>query len=241
MKTPLILGLSVLLSITGAFAIDSSERWEHRVEIFANEMSDFVEGALSFRESAVSMTAAQQEAAVEDLMETAGRVSQIYFSSLHLDEKSELDEILRIAIKDYRDIRVFFYLIGNRFIFDAQALLEAQQEKEKRVRLWSTAGGAVLGLASGAALIYFKVPGTEHLIGKATALLVMTSAGGAAGRYGGPALYSYIVPVDPDVLTAKDFLIRYPEGQNFINDLSLHEIDLANGLADLQEDFNDLF
>ncbi|TVQ79868.1 MAG: hypothetical protein EA369_03715 [Bradymonadales bacterium] len=229
-------GLALLFGVSSVTQA-SQELWVHRIEIFEQELADFVESAQSFRERASDLSPRQQEEEVEKLLSIAGRVSQIYFASLHLDHDQEFNSSLKQVLSEYQELRVFFYLIGNQMVDQARLIIGDREKFEQSFRLWSAAGGAVLGLAGGSALIYFRAPGTQSVFGKVFALAILTGGGAAAGYYASPHVVGQFVPIDPDVLTARDFVLKYPNGEDFIRRTGSSTQDISERLSQLERSF----
>lgn len=214
------------------------ESLDQRLQIFESEVDSFIQKSFNYRDDSWNLSSTQQEERIQELISISNRIAHIYFSSLHLDENQELNMSLKQSLLDYEEIRPFFMLIGNRFLSEAQDLLLKQEQINRRYRSISTLAGTVIGLASGGALIYFKASFTQTGLQKVTTLALLGAGGAALGYFGGKALRGYILPTDPDVLTAKDFIQKYPEGEDFIDRLSIYEIDIDETLREIEGALN---
>jgi hypothetical protein len=230
-----ILGISIFLLNPIQAQQRGPETWENHSQIFESELASFIEKSFSFKDDAPNLNREEQERRIQELIAISARISHVYMASLHMDQKNELDHGLQTSLKDYPEIRVFFYLLGNSLASEAQSLIQERAQTERQFKVWSTVGGSVLGLASGGALIYLRTPLTERAIGKVFTLAILTAGGGAIGYFGGQALEGFLIPVDPDVETAEDFLRKYPEGEDFIDQLSSFDADITDKLKELEE------
>jgi len=92
-----------------------------------------------------------------------------------------------------------------------------------------------LGLAAGGAVLYFAKGVAKSAVTASLLVVGLTAAGGVGGYIAGPAVASFMLPADPSIKNAGDFLKRYPAGEDFINDLEDFSPDLRIGLKEVEE------
>ncbi len=186
--------------------------------IFTAELDHFVEQSAIVK----GKTSDDPEVAkiLEDLMQTALRISRVYFQEADEKTRPELDGVLGAHLRNNRDLRNYFIMIGNAFLIEAENMFRATRERQKRIRIYAGIGGAVVGLAVGGGYLYVK---SRLLSSSLKAQDYLISAGAVVGfsalGYGGGYLAKYYLPVDRAISNARDFAARYPNGEDYIKQI----------------------
>lgn len=218
----------------------SSPETDGPLFLFSMEMDEFVERATLLRSVATELPTPQIESKVEDLIEIASRMASIYFESLDTEHQTEIDQYLGYRLEQNSEIRTYFVLLGNQFVFGAESLVLRQAQNNKKYRMYATIGGSLLGAAAGGAVLYFK-PNLVQGFWKSSLLVIGLGAAGAGVGYGSTyAFGEYILPAEPGLKTAKDFVERYPAGEDFISKIENLDVDLLMGMADVDDAISEL-
>lgn len=235
-----LLSAACLFSLSAIQAEDNPDKrdYDTNLLIFTSEIDSFVEAASAVVDR--QQAPESEIAATKDLIKNAERIADVYFHALTSEAKPAIDAYLGRVLKENQKIKNYFNLIGNAFIQNAQSLLEAQNAKLKAFKRWTTIGGAVVGVAVGGGYLYFRSRGAAGLALKdymiaATAVVGFTAAGYATGAFG-----KSMLPVDRSVSNAKDFVARYPHGQDYIEEIQDGSQDLRDALADLEKGISDV-
>jgi len=203
--------------------------------IFADELANFIEGAQSLYDEGVAAPGEEQERQVATLMRVAHRVSDVYYLEITGSVRPKIERFLKETFEDNQHLRSYFVLMGNAFVEHANALVEMQNAKNKKLRSWSAIGGTVLGLAGGTAILYFKPSWVNGPLKSAMLVVGLGAAGGAIGYGGGWAATSFYLPANPGVENAKDFLSKYPAGEDFVRDIEKENRILQSKLDALED------
>jgi len=228
-----LVGTIVVLAALGR--TETYAQGKEPLYLFISEMETFTEKANDLKAKAPDMGDDEIKTKVDELTTIASRISKVYFAQIESDIKPDLDKYLHDRITDNTDIRHFYLLLGNQFLAVARGVLDERQSQEKKYRMYSTVGGSVLGLATGGAILYFA-KGVAKTGMTATLIVVgLTAAGGVGGYLAGPALAGFMLPADPSIKNANDFLKKYPAGEDFIHELEDFSPDLRIGLNEVEE------
>ncbi|PIR22196.1 MAG: hypothetical protein COV44_09270 [Deltaproteobacteria bacterium CG11_big_fil_rev_8_21_14_0_20_45_16] len=203
--------------------------------IFADELSNFIDGAQGLYDDGVAAPGEEQERQVTALMAVAHRVSDVYYLEITTAVRPKIESFLKETFESHQHLRPYFVLMGNAFVEHANALVEMQNAKNRKLRSWSAIGGTVLGLASGTAILYFKPSWVNGPLKSAMLVVGLGAAGGALGYGGGWVATSFFLPADPGVGNAKDFLSKYPAGEDFVRDIEKEEQVLQSKLDELED------
>lgn len=205
------------------------------IYMFIAEIEGFLEKSEQLVADAPGLSDDEIKVRIEELMVLSSRASRVYFANIDSDIKPELDRYLHDRLQTSQDIRHFFVLMGNEFLNTARAVLNARQADEKRIRSYSTIGGTVVGLGSGTALLLFAKNLTKNPWVAGLVVVGLGVAGGVAGHYASPLVAEWMLPADPAIKNADDFLRRYPAGEDFISELENLSPDLSAHLQGIEE------
>lgn len=232
----LLITLAMLCTFSlSAQAQEPSPNWL----IFTDELDNFIDIGDELHERGLSIPSPTAQKKVEEMIEIGMRVAEIYFIEINSDIRPDLESYLNRTIKSNNHLRNYFVLLGNAFLARAEIFQQEERKKDSSLRMWSTVGGTVLGLATGVGILYFK-PNLVKGALKSTVLIVGLGAAGAAVGYGGGYVAStFVLPVNAGVETAEEFLLRYPSGEDFISDLEDGNEDIAEAMNDIEEMLND--
>lgn len=204
--------------------------------LFADEMDLFLELSSRHKNTAIDLSQRESEKLVEEAEQVAKRLASIYFDHLEERVKPELDAYLAFQIENNEDLENYFILLGNSFLVVAQKLLEKKKQEDRQIQRWATIGGTVLGFASGGALIYFNENISKQAL-KATVLVMGLGAVGAGLGFGGGYIATtFVLEAKPAIKNAKDFVTRFPAGEDFIGSIESPRDDLEMSLFDLEGD-----
>lgn len=211
---------------------DPKEDYNPNLLILTGEIRNFMELGTTAKNG--GLAADKEKAIVEEMSQTAVRVARVYFQEMTDANRAELNQFLATELKNHADLNNYFVLIGNAFANHAEKLVEQDREHRNSIKVWSTVGGAVLGVALGGGYLYFKstkaaLQTKDYLIA-AGALLLGTGVG-----FGGSLAYTHSIPVDQSVHNASDFVTRYPHGEDFIKELNPANLDLALMKSELED------
>jgi hypothetical protein len=204
--------------------------------IFTDELENFVDGAQLLYDEGMILPTQATEQKIGEMIEIGYRVANIYFVELESDIRPRLEKYLNKILTDNEHLRNYFVLLGNSFIARAKMMLEDQQEKNSRIRKWSTIGGTVLGLATGTAILYFKQDAINGVLKSAMLVIGLGAAGAAVGYGGGYVATTFVLPAEEGIDNATDFMERYPGGEDFISDIEDVTQDIAIKLNELEGD-----
>lgn len=225
-------------SISNNFAQSENDELNVKIIIFTDEFEEFISTAWEVYNEGPTLKQEELQKKIETLIENANRIAVAYFEAIDSDIRPEMEAYLSEQYRKNSEIHHYFLLLGNAVYNKANSLVENQKNEHQKLRKWGTVGGTLVGMATGGAILYFKSQVASGAL-KATLLVLGLSAAGAAVGYGGAYLtHSFILPADPAVINAEDFLLKYPSGLDFITDIRNANSDLALGLLDLEEVVN---
>lgn len=212
-------------------ALADKQDYNPNLLIFTGEVRNFLELGMTAKNG--NLEAAKEKAIVEEMGQTAVRIARVYFQEMTEENRSQLNTFLGGQLKSNTELNNYFILIGNAFATQAEKLVTRDQEYRKSIRIWSTVGGAVLGVALGGGYLYFKgvrsaLNTTDYLVAGGALLL------GAGLGYGGGLVYTHQIPIDRSVKNATDFCLRYPHGEDFLKDLNTSNLDLALNMSEVE-------
>lgn len=228
-----LVGTIVLLTAFGQAEIYAETK--EPLYLFISEMETFTEKANELKNGDPYISDDEMKTKVDELTIIAGRVAKVYFAQIESEIKPDLDKYLHERITQNEEIRHFFLLLGNQFLAIARSALDERQQQEKRYRMYSTVGGSILGLASGGAVLYFAKGVAKQAMTATLVVVGLTAAGGVGGYFAGPAVTGFMLPADPSIKSADDFLKKYPAGEDFIYELEDFSPDLRIGLSEVDE------
>jgi hypothetical protein len=227
---------------------DSSNRdYDANILIFTSEVRNFIDQSSSIAELQTQMKQSTDSNLAESLKRTieektallqvtGHRVAEAYFAEVEPETKNDFNEFLSQTLTSRSDLDIYYVFLGNAFAENATRAVANHKSKLKKIYVWSTIGGVVLGFAGGYYFLKFRgatASGSELLkasfIGFGIATVVST--GGYAVRF--------VLPVDQSISNALDFVARYPYGEDFINDLKDESLDLALQLEGLEDQRGD--
>jgi len=240
----LALGLPVIASAEAKQDNQTGADFNPNILIFTSEVRNFMDQASELTDLNDKVKAAETEAdaqslkkSIEDktalLQLTGHRVAEAYFAEVTLETKNEFNEFLTQTLTSRSDLQNYYVFLGNAFAENASRAVTAHKQKLKKIYVWSTIGGVILGFAGG--YYFLKWRGVQAtggellksgLVGFGIAAVVST--GGYAVRY--------VLPVDQSISNALDFIARYPHGDDFIDDLQDKSLDLALQVEELDSE-----
>lgn len=229
--------IGVLFISHSLLATPEGQENESAFLLFKMELEDFLERSNELRLNAHDLPRAKIEAEIESLIEISTRMASIYFQSIDTKDRPKIDRYLALQIQDHLDLRVYFVLIGNQFLFGAEELVSKQNDRNRRYRLTATIGGAALGALGGGAILYFK-PNWVKGFWRSSLLVLGAGAAGAGIGYGATAAFGeFVLPAEPGIRTARDFVSRYPAGEDFISQIEILDPDLQMSLDEIDRYF----
>lgn len=200
--------------------------------IFTGEMRNFIDTASAVKElnagEQTDQTDKQLEEKIKILQITASRVADVYFHVAEESNRVDLTNFLGRTIQDNKELQNYFVFIGNAFASEAEKIIEARQDKMSKIMIWSSVGGVVLGLTGGFVFLKYAAPTNNGLLKAglvAVGIAAVVSGVGFSARY--------FLPVARSVTNAKEFMARYPDGEDFLRDLNQVSPDLTLGFAEL--------
>lgn len=226
--------LSLLISIP-VFA-DEQTKENENVLIFTAEVANYIDLATDVQTLNNAVDSASHEQEIENkiksLQQAGLRIADAYFQDTTDSTRQKYTEYLSTQLRTNVKLKNYFIFIGNAFVAEAARLIDARKSNLKKIQIWSTVGGVVLGLGGGALYLKFKtgVPTSKEWT-TAGLIAVGIAAVGAAGGFAS----RYFIPVNQAVQNAQDFSVRYPHGEDFMKELQGPSNDLAMGLRDLDE------
>ncbi len=208
--------------------------YNENILIFTGEVRNFIELSEQMREvssASASPTKDQElQALLLELQTTASRVAEVYFSEASDESRDQFTSFLSATLVKHQDIKNYFVFIGNAFASEAQMILDRRSDRMKKIFVWSSIGGVVLGLAGGAMVLKFQGATKNYVTAGivAVGIAAVASGGGFAARY--------FLPVSQEIVNAKDFLERFPHGEDFTKELESTSMDLAMGMDEVMGD-----
>ncbi len=230
--------LGMLFSLLPLHHTSAAIEQDPPLYLFIAEMETFIEKANDLKSQGSQLSDDEIKTRITEMTTVAGRAARVYFSQLDTEVKPELDKYLHEKVSSNEDIRHFFVLLGNQFIDIARNVVLDRKAQEKKYRMYSTVGGSLLGLAGGGAVLYFAKGLTKNILTAGLVVVGLGVGGGIAGYAAGPLVASFLLPADPSIKNAEDFMARYPAGEDFILEIEEMNPDIALGLAELQEALN---
>lgn len=232
--------LSIVFSLMAASAIQAQDNppdFDEDVLIFTGEVENYIETAQEVKALNDAAEAEKDEKLLEQkikvLQQTSLRIANVYFSTTEDSTRETFNNFLSTRLKEYRELRNYFLFIGNAFAAEAARLVEGRKETERKIFIWSSVAGAVLGVGGG--YLYIRYSG---YLGHSQGRVLLTAAivGIGIGVTVAGAGYSarYFLPVNQDIKNARDFLVRYPHGEDFTSEL-IGSQDLTMALDELEE------
>lgn len=202
--------------------------------LFSDEIDNFLDEAEYLYENDASLTKEEREAAVKRLSESSTRIAATYFEEILSDLKPELDELLRLRLEENSPLRSYFVLMGNQFWKRAQWYIDDRDNRHTSIRMWWTVGGLAVGAVGAGALFMMNTKLTSTTVGTVLTFAGLIGGGGALGYGAGYYKTNYMMPVDPLVTNAEEFVVRYPSGEDFLRDVetSGSDIDAAISVID---------
>jgi hypothetical protein len=218
-----ILALGILSFLSGAAIAEETNDYNPNLLIFTGELDTFVEQADGLHRAGEN----QKEEEFDRLKQTGIRIARVYFEEMNTEIKSDLDLYLNRILDENENLKNYFVILGNAFLKQAEAFIEQREVKERKIKLWSTGGGLLIGAVAGGTYIYFKVSKGIALTSKtwgiaATAIVI----GGVVGYAGGKIVGSKL-PVDQSLSNSRAFYARYPSGEDFVEEIDQLSTDLA--------------
>lgn len=206
-----------------------------KIIIFTDEFEEFLERAWILFENGERLRPKELETQINQLMIITNRIAAAYFEAIDTEVQSEMEAYFQNQYSRNSAIHHLFLLLGNSIHNRAVKLVESEKATHRQYKIWGVTGGALLGSASAGAILYFKPNFIPNPLVATLFVLGLGAAGTAAGWGGAIAAYSFILPANPAVKTAKDFLNLYPTGKDFIEDISEMNQDIELGLESISE------
>jgi len=216
--------------------LDAAADLNPNLIIFTDELENFIESAFEIYQRGEIASSLEQQRRIEDLIEIGYRIANLYYLEISSDIRPRLEAYLKQRFEEHRNLQTYFIILGNAFVDRADHMLREKAESDRQIRRWATTGGAVLGLASGTGVILFKPHWIPGAVKQSLLVIGLGAAGAGAGYLGGAAATSFILPANPAIESAKDFLERYPAGEDFIRDILHSNHDLLWDLSDLNQE-----
>lgn len=229
MKSLIVLGLAIALT-----PVVSSAQNDTQALLFSAELESFIDQATALYEGGDALTPDELKRGVDSLIEISSHIAAMYFDKIGSAEQKDYDVYLSDMISSHNEIRNYFVLLGNRFLFEANEALKARNNQIKKFKSWSVVGGTVLGLASGVALLAIRPQFAKSALSAGLVIVGLSAAGAGGGYAVGHYAQSYFLPADPNLKKAEDFIRRYPAGEDFIQSLEgIESADLSLGLREI--------
>lgn len=167
----------------------------------------------------------------EALFASGKHAAEIYLKCPDDKEKLKMEMDLGASVRGHPELKKRWLPLGQAFVEVADELIAARKASMRRVQLAGAGLAAAIGIVAGAGAIALK-----YLPNTPSAVLTAIGTGGIAGAglgyfILGPIGGHFLLPRDPIASTARDFLTRYPHGEDFLEatsstDLILGENDL---------------
>jgi len=239
----LAISLPTLLLAQEAQKDSSNRDYDANILIFTSEVRNFIDQASFISELQIQMKQATDQGQADSLKRTieektallqvtGQRVAESYFAEVEPETKNDFNEFLSQTLSSRSELSTYYVFLGNAFAENATRAVTAHKNKLKKIYVWSTIGGVVLGFAGGYYFMKLRgVPASSSEIFKSSligfGIAAVVSTGGYAVRY--------VLPVDQSISNALDFVARYPHGEDFIEDLQGGSLDLAFQLEGLED------
>jgi len=223
-----LISFLLAMGIQNVPAAEQPPPFDPNLLIFAGELRNFFEFAEAAEPLAHESTKAQKhEKLVQEMIATAGRVARAYFVEPTEVIQTQLNNHLRTSLKENSAHEKYFVLLGNGFAIEAARLLKILRAKQAKYRTYGLLGGTAVGLVGSGVFLWIKRPSgaMAGAAGKALTSRNLLIAGGifagaTAIGFGVGSIMAARLPVDLSINNAKDFLARYPHGEDFIKDLN---------------------
>lgn len=236
--TAFILAAFFMPLLTLAEAEEKQPDYPPDLIFFKQELNSFVLNAKKIDRTRTQMDEKAYEAALHELMVIGARIADIYFRNANETFRPQMEETLGSTLAENRNLKNYWVPLGNGFVNRAQAFIEERATHENQVRFWATVGGVALGALGGGTYLYFRSAATSGIVLKEA--LVATTAvvgGGLLGRYAAsPAINAFVFPANLSVKNAKDFMVRYPHGEDFLEEITSDDKNEIHAMEDLLED-----
>jgi hypothetical protein len=213
----------------------TTDDFNSKIIIFTDEFEEFLEKAWIIYETGERFEPSVLESKINELMNITYRIAAAYFEALDTEVQPEMEKYLKTQYSRNAPIHHLFLLLGNAIHSRAVQLVEGEKNDHKKYRIWGVTGGALVGTASAGAILYFKPHFIPNPLVATLFVVGLGAAGTAAGLGGAYVAYTFILPANPSVRTAKDFLSLYPSGKDFIQDLTEMNQDIELGLEAIEE------
>jgi hypothetical protein len=229
--------LIIFSGLMTARADDEIPAKDQNVLMFTGEIRNFVDLATELHGNTPETTdSSKQDPKLEELYRTASRIARIYFQELNTENHSKLDAFLGETLNKNQDLKNYFSIIGNGFMEQANNLIHKQEHRNQVIQIWSTVGGAVVGLGVGGTYLYITTNWQKSLSLKPVLIAATAFVGLTAVGYGVGLATTYVLPINSSVQNARDFALRYPHGEDFIHAVEGNSTgDLALGLSELED------
>lgn len=215
--------------------LNADDDLNSKVIIFTDEFEEFLERAWIIYESGERLKPEELEAQINKLMLITNRIAAAYFEAVDTEVQPEMESYFQTQYSRNSAIHHLFLLLGNSIHDRAVKLVNGEKATHRQYKIWGVTGGALLGSASAGAVLYFKPNFIPNPLVATLFVVGLGAAGTAAGWGGAVAAYSFILPANPAVKTAKQFLNLYPTGKDFIEDISEMNQDIELGLESISE------
>lgn len=215
--------------------LNADDDLNSKVIIFTDEFEEFLEKAWIIYESGERLRPEELEAQINKLMLISDRIAAAYFEAIDTEVQPEMESYFQTQYSRNSAIHHLFLLLGNSIHNRAVKLVDGEKAAHRQYKIWGVTGGALLGSASAGAVLYFKPNFIPNPLVATLFVVGLGAAGTAAGWGGAIAAYSFILPANPAVKTAKHFLNLYPTGKDFIEDISEMNQDIELGLESISE------
>ncbi|MGA0162912.1 MAG: hypothetical protein ACO3LE_01500 [Bdellovibrionota bacterium] len=215
--------------------VNADDDLNSKIIIFTDEFEEFLERAWIIYESGERLRPKELEAQINQLMIITNRIAAAYFEAIDTEVQPEMESYFQTQYSRNSAIHHLFLLLGNSIHNRAVKLVDGEKAEHRQYKIWGVTGGALLGSVSAGAVLYFKPNFIPNPLVATLFVLGLGAAGTAAGWGGAIAAYSFILPANPAVKTAKDFLNLYPTGKDFIEDISEMNQDIELGLESISE------
>ncbi|MDB5038277.1 MAG: hypothetical protein JWQ35_1805 [Bacteriovoracaceae bacterium] len=207
--------------------------------IFSGEMRTYIEKANELNAITVDKDNVKDKI-VKELQLTGRRLARVYFAESAQIIQNDLNTHLATTLKENTKLKSYFVFLGNAFADQAVVYIQRYQNHQKNIRIWTSLGGAAIGLALGGGYLVFKMKSaaatamnTAALTPKDYLLAAGAVAVGTGIGIGVGTKTAANLPMDNAVTNSKEFTAKYPHGEDFIG--SFHS---SSDLSLLQSEFN---
>ncbi len=221
--TYLFIALITLGSAAQADVSNAERTFDPNLLVFAGELRTYIGQAQELATISEDKME-EREIGVQELKATGSRIGKIYFKQSDQAVQDQLNKHLQKALKENAPLKNYFVFLGNAFAEQAMLLLQIYKNKQKQIRTYITFGGAGVGVIVGGGYLFFRLKSTSSgmatgFAAKDFGIAAAAVAGGTAVGFGIGTIYSGKLPMDPAIQNAKDFSVRFPHGEDFINHL----------------------